>query len=170
MTSAFDRALERTLAYEGGYVNNPLDRGGPTNRGITQRAYDAWRKTTGQEPRSVDLVEDAEVRAIYLADYWMPCNCDSLPEPIGAAVFDMAVNSGVWNAKITLQNAVRVRADGVIGEATIAAANATPNALLRFLKGRAAFIAEILHERPTQCAFLEGWINRLLDQCYYLRA
>lgn len=167
--SAFDSALERTLAYEGGYVNHPLDRGGPTYRGITQRTYDVFRKTTGQPGRSVELASDDEIRAIYLADYWMPCNCDSLPDHLAAAVFDMAVNSGVWNAKITLQNALRVRPDGVIGENTIRAANEMPTALLAFMKGRAGHYCEIVQERPSQTAFLHGWINRLLDLTYRLK-
>lgn len=168
--SAFDRALEITLAYEGGYVNNPLDRGGATNYGITQRSYDAWRKTTGQEPRSVDLIEDLEVRAIYLADYWMPCNCDSLPDPIAIALFDMAVNSGTWNAKMALQRAVNVRADGVIGDVTVRAVNATPAVLLRLMKQRASVICDEVQERPSQTAFLHGWINRLLDLTYKLQS
>ena len=167
--SAFDLALERTLFYEGGFVNNPLDRGGATNHGITQRTYDTWRKARGQTPQPVELIDDSELRAIYHEYYWAPCNCDALPEPIAAALFDFAVNSGAWNAKLALQRAVKVRADGVIGDGTIAAVNNTPNVLLLFLKQRGAFIAEILHERPTQCAFLEGWINRILDLCYELK-
>jgi lysozyme family protein len=164
--TSFDDALERTLGFEGGHVNHPADRGGNTNYGVTQKAYDAWRKTTGQPTQPVDFITDAEVRELYLADYWKPCNCDALPPVLAACVFDMAVNSGVWNAKITLQRALSVKADGVVGDLTVKAANATPQAVLRFLKQRAALYVEIVQERPSQAVFLHGWINRLLDQAW----
>lgn len=169
MSASFDKALARTLDFEGGYVHHPYDQGGATNRGITQRTYDNFRRTTGQVGRTVELIDDEEVRAIYLADYWMPCNCDSLPEHVAAAVFDMAVNSGVWNAKIALQTAAQVRADGVIGPQTIEAVNRTPQVLLEFLKQRGHLISEIVQEKPQQAVFLHGWINRLLSQAYELR-
>jgi lysozyme family protein len=162
----FLKALEKTLGFEGGYVNHPLDRGGATHYGITQKTYDAWRRTTGKPLQDVALISDLEVKAIYWSDYWTPCHCSELPEDLACVVFDMAVNSGPWNAKLTLQRALMVRADGVIGPMTVKAAHATPNAVLRFLKRRGAFIQEILITRPSQVAFLEGWINRLLDQAW----
>ena len=164
VTPAFLRALAFTTSpeIEGGYSNHPQDRGGPTNHGITQRTYDNWRTTTGKEKRMVDLIDDYEVSAIYHDDYWVPCNCEQLPEPLSIAVFDMAVNSGTWNAKLTLQRALNVKADGIIGPVTLRAAKATPNVTLRFLEKRGAFIQEILYARPGQVAFLEGWIKRLL--------
>lgn len=167
--SPFDTALERTLKYEGGYVNNPLDRGGATNYGVTQRTYDTFRKTTGKAPQSVDLIGDDEVRTIYHDDYWKPCNCDALPDFLAAAVFDMAVNSGVWNACLALQRAVHVQADGVIGDNTLRSVNATPNVLKVFLKQRGHLVAEDVQTRPSQSAFLGGWIDRLIDQCYELK-
>lgn len=166
MSPAFDRALAVTLGEEGGLVDNPLDRGGATNRGITQRTYDAYRSTHGLAKRSVALLEDAELRVIYHDDYWQAINGDALPEPVAAAVFDMAVSSGTWNAKIALQRAARTRTDGVIGPTTLLAVKSTPEIVLRFLKQRAALIQEIVATRPSQVAFLEGWINRLLDQAW----
>jgi lysozyme family protein len=166
VSPAFLRALEKTLEFEGGYVNHPADSGGPTNYGITQRTYDVWRLGVGKPKQPVELVGDIEIQAIYFANYWTPCKCEDLPEPLSHAVFDMAVNAGVWNAKITLQQAVRVRQDGVIGPLTIAAVKEKPDALLAFLKGRAGYVSEIIHARPSQAAFLHGWINRLLDQAW----
>ena len=39
MPSTLDNAIEKTLAHEGGYVNDPDDPGGETNFGISKRAY-----------------------------------------------------------------------------------------------------------------------------------
>lgn len=38
---------------EGGYVNYPKDPGGATDRGITQRTYDAWNRLHGRPLRPV---------------------------------------------------------------------------------------------------------------------
>ena len=164
-SSAFEEALSFTLGpdVEGGLANVSGDRGGFTNHGITQKTYDAWRATTGQPLRSVGEIEDGEIRAIYLADFWIPCNCDSLPPMLALAVFDMAVTSGPWNAKLTLQRAVHVQQDGVIGPATVAAAERTPSAVLEFLKARAGFNVEDVQAHPEQIKFLHGWFNRNLS-------
>jgi hypothetical protein len=47
MKESFPAALAATLQYEGGYSNHPKDPGGATMRGVTQRVYDAWRRTAG---------------------------------------------------------------------------------------------------------------------------
>ena len=39
MTDNFDKFIERVLAHEGGYVNNPRDPGGETQWGISKRSY-----------------------------------------------------------------------------------------------------------------------------------
>lgn len=160
----FETAMERTLAFEGGTSDHPLDHGGRTRFGITQKTYDAWRGSKGARP--VDQIEDAEVSAIYHDNYWTPCACDQLPERLAAAVFDMAVNSGPWNAKLTLQRSLGVRADGVIGPVTLKAAADAPEAVLRFLRRRGAFLQELLITRPDQVVFLEGWLNRIIDQAW----
>ena len=61
----FDTALAFALRWEGGYVNHPADPGGATNKGVTQRAYDAWRVRRGQTKRDVRAITGAEVHAIY---------------------------------------------------------------------------------------------------------
>ena len=35
----FERAIDKTLAWEGGYVNDPKDPGGETKYGISKRAH-----------------------------------------------------------------------------------------------------------------------------------
>ena len=57
-SSRFDASLPFILRWEGGFVDHPADRGGATNKGVTQRVYDAWRARQGQAPRSVRLIEE----------------------------------------------------------------------------------------------------------------
>lgn len=164
---SFESALAKTLGFEGGVSDHADDRGGLTKWGVTQGAYDAWRTTTGQEKRLVTEMTEAEMRAIYLDDYWFPAGCDKLPDDLADAVFDMAVNSHPRAAIKALQRTVGVADDGVIGPVTIAAANeAGPYVALKFLKQRAALYRDILKRDPSQVVFLAGWVNRLLDQAW----
>ena len=41
---SFEKMLRDTLKFEGGYVNNPKDPGGRTNKGITQTTYNNYLK------------------------------------------------------------------------------------------------------------------------------
>lgn len=161
---SFENALAKTLGFEGGISNHPLDSGGLTKWGVTQRTYDNYRRTTGREFRPVTDMDDVEMRAIYREDYWDPIHGDELPERLAECVFDMAVNSGVSAAKKTLQRAVGVQVDGVIGRQTIEAARLVPPLL--FLKRRAGYIQDIVRNNPSQVEFLEGWVNRLLEQAW----
>lgn len=67
--SRFDDCLSHILKFEGGFVDHPADKGGATNKGITQAVYDAYRQTNR---RSVKFIEDNEVRDIYQSNYWFP--------------------------------------------------------------------------------------------------
>ena len=160
----FERALLVTLGFEGGEANHPLDRGGHTYRGITQGLYDRWRRKKGREHRKVTEIDDSEIEAIALEEFWLPCRCNDLPADLAVAVFDMAFHSGVGDARRALQKALGVTQDGIIGEHTLAAARAAgPDAVSDFLKARGAELQDILIRDPSQVIFLEGWINRLID-------
>lgn len=161
----FDRALKQTLGFEGGGADNPFDRGGHTNKGFTQRLYDAWRDAKKLPRQDVKLITDVEIVTIAREEFWDPCRCPELPEALALAVFDMAFNSSPNAAKRTLQAALGVTIDGLIGSGTIAAAKAVGDAgLLPFLKAHAGYIAEIVIHDASQSIFIHGWVNRLLDQ------
>lgn len=164
---SFERALATVLAHEGGYVNDKTDRGGATNKGITQRVYDAWRRARALPPRSVAEISSTEVAAIYLTQYWNPAWCDKLPEQLGLIHFDAAVNHGVHRAVKLLQLAVGASDDGVMGRETMKSLetalammdeDAVTNA---YLDERSDFYDEIVERDPSQVKFIKGWKNRL---------
>lgn len=160
--SGFTTALPFVLRMEGGYVNDPVDRGGATNKGITQATYSSWLSTQGRPSRPVREITDEEVEQIYHLCYWLPAKCDALPWPASAAVFDAAVNHGVSRATRMLQEALLVKVDGIIGPATLAAAEgADPHQLVgELLWVRVDFYYRI--SRGDQVKFLRGWLRRLL--------
>lgn len=99
MSDAFQRALGFTLTWEGGYSHHPLDPGGATNFGITQRTYDRWRLRQGLVARDVREIEESEVVSIYRSEYWEPSGAGEVGGALGAVLFDSAVNSGVSRAR-----------------------------------------------------------------------
>lgn len=160
--SGFAQALPFVLEMEGGYVDDPDDRGGATNNGITQATYDRWRDSNGQDRQSVRDISDGEVEMIYHRDYWVAAKCGALPWPVSAAQFDAAVNHGVGNAAKLLQRAVGVEDDGLIGPVTLGAvAELTTAQLLgEMLWERVKFYYAI--STGSQLKFLRGWLRRLI--------
>lgn len=123
MKANFDKALDVLFPIEGGVSDRPLkdDPGGLTNRGITHKTYDAWRRSKGLSVRSVRQITDDEVHAIYYEEYWVKVGGDMLPTGLDVAAFDYGVNSGPGKGVKDLQELVGVRADGIMGAQTLAA-------------------------------------------------
>lgn len=157
MKENYAQALKQVLKYEGGYVDHPKDPGGPTNKGITQAVYDAWRKKSGLPVQSVRSIADSEVAAIYRQEYWDRISGDLLPSGIDFAVFDYAVNSGVSRAAKTLQSVVGVTQDGQIGPATI---QATKDYVAMTVTNKRLAFMQSLSIWPT---FGKGWAARIAD-------
>ena len=160
MNANFRRALAHVLAFEGGYVDHPLDPGGATNLGITRRTLARFRgrPVTKAEVRALDKREAAE---IYHRFYWETCRCPVLPVGLDLAMFDCGVNQGVGRAARILQRAVRVRADGKIGPRTLAAVRLRkPETLLQEFMARRMWRYGLLARLfPT---FGLGWSRRLM--------
>lgn len=116
---------EQVLAWiglsEGGYVNNPNDKGGATDRGITQRTFDAWNRSKGDPQRPVKGISKAQADAIITGQYLATVGFDDLPSGLDYAMADYAVNSGPARAVRELQAIVGVTQDGVMGVHTLAA-------------------------------------------------
>jgi lysozyme family protein len=161
MRENFTTSLASVLSSEAGYANHPADKGGPTNKGITQSVYDTWRMEQGLGGQGVKLISLPEASAIYAQCYWAPCHCDQLPSGVDYATFDFAVNSGVNRACRFLQRAVGVTEDGVIGPATLAAINSTPPGQIidKLCDLRLAFD----ETRENANVFGRGWANRVAE-------
>lgn len=158
--NGFARALPVILKAEGGYVHDPDDRGGATNKGVTQKTYDMWRKSELLPVRPVKEIQDVEVESIYRRDYWFAGRADALAWPASLVHFDACVNHGVGRASKMLQDAAGVMVDGKIGPKTIAAVNADPAGVVkRYLEERERFYRLIAIGKQEK--FLKGWLARL---------
>jgi lysozyme family protein len=154
----FDRCLAEVLRLEGGYADDPRDRGGPTRFGITLASLGEARG----RPVSADDVRrltPAEAGSIYRTRYWTPMRCADLAEGVDLMAFDAAVNMGTAGAARLLQAALAVKADGVIGPATVEAAR---RAFAPVLIRQAADLRRARYRSLAGfAAFGAGWLNRV---------
>jgi lysozyme family protein len=160
-TAAYDEALRRLLAHEGGYSNHPADPGGPTNFGITIADFRKYVKP-GASAADLKAMSLAEAKAIYRAKYWNALRCDDLPAGVDYAVFDYGVNSGVARAAKVLRRIV-----GAGGDA--ASVDAVAVALVRGRDARQLVVAlceerlAFLKRLKTWPVFGRGWSRRVAE-------
>ncbi|WP_336974144.1 glycoside hydrolase family 108 protein [Sphingobium aromaticiconvertens] len=170
--------IEATIGKEGGYVDHPADRGGPTRWGITE----AVARANGYKGDMRDLPRATAV-AIYRQEYAIKPGFAAVAEifpRIGEELFDTGVNMGPARPAIWLQewlNALNqggklwpdLKEDGAIGPATLAALRSYK--ALRGAEGEARLLAglngdqavrykQIARANPSQEAFVYGWLGR----------
>jgi lysozyme family protein len=155
--------VDEILRREGGFVNRPADRGGPTNFGITRGVLSVWRN----RPVSIDDVRnltEREAREIYQAKYIQPFEFVAEPQ-LRHLLIDSGVNHGVGRAIQWLQQAVGVSADGKVGPVTRAALLRQPPAAVytRILRRRVIFYGQIITSNPSQAEFAHGWARRVAE-------
>jgi len=128
---AWQSAFEATAAVEGGWVNDPEDRGGETYAGITRRdnpdpalwdRVDDYKRRLRVQPTQKrsdkldkQLRDDAElwvnVKFAYFERYWKPVCGNQLAElsaAVALEVYDTGVNMGTGTAGRILQAAVNL--------------------------------------------------------------
>lgn len=165
--NANDTILDEIIRHEGGYVNHPADRGGPTKFGITAQTLGAWRKlgrpATAAE---VEALTEPEARAIYHQQYIIRPGFDAITHPaLLNLLVDAAVHAGPKRAVRWLQKALGITADGVIGPKTRAALDAADQGVLyaKVLWQRLRHIGRLITSDPKQSAFASGWMNRIAE-------
>lgn len=159
-----NKALQFAFAAEGGYSNHKNDKGGSTNLGITQKTFDSAKEkgVIDTDITDVKYITKDLALEIYKKNYWDPIKADQLPNGIDVALFDMAINSGQKNAVKTLQKAIGVTSDGLIGPNTLNAIKNYEGDLVKdFNNQRREFYNSIIEKDPSQSVFEKGWKNRV---------
>ena len=141
----FEHAFAELLGIEGGFVDDPVDRGGATKYGISLRFLKAEgaidEDLDGYADFDLDMdgdIDGADIRkltvgdakSLYKRSFWQALECESFPRPIGEMLFDQGVNGGNHAAKKLLQQAINavlragryrtipLKVDGQIGDLT----------------------------------------------------
>jgi lysozyme family protein len=160
---------------EGGYINDPSDRGGETYAGISyvkNPQWVGWQKVFAYKKNNVliknerikDPVLDYLVESFYKSEYWDKLKADAINnQSIAEILVDFYVNGGLVLKKI--QSYLKINADGIIGKQTIEAINkANKKSLFDYIMQlRKSHYANIIKNDPTQKKFEKGWANRLGD-------
>ena len=176
-----DHLIEALIEREGGYVDHPDDRGGPTRYGITE----AVARAHGYAG-PMAILPQQEAMAIYRRLFWLRPRFDEVAKRvprIAAELFDTGANMGPAVAATFLQRALTALnrnsadypdlvPDGRIGERTLAALDGFLKArgrkggetvLLRALEAlQGERYLSLAERRPANESFLYGWLaNRI---------
>ena len=163
----FDEALTFVLANEGGFSDNPNDRGGRTNHGISS-ALLSRLKGYPRDPKDLSF---AQVRDIYYKEFWLKAPFTSLwNQRIANYIFDCCVLHGIGTGIEITQRAVWsvlgyqfLKDDGVMGTKTLAAIQQAGYLLMyAIVVERAAYCRLLCIKDNEQREFLNGWLKR----CY----
>ena len=136
----FDEIIEVVLEHEGGYVDDPDDRGGATNWGVTQAVYENFvgYKCDKEEIKNMD---EETAKEIYHEKFWKPSRADKLPAEVRETYFDMVVNHGQGGAVKILKNwELQVERSGYYWNLVFKGSKYT--------------------QRTSQVKFIRGWIRR----------
>lgn len=179
--SLFDRRIQGVLGKEGGYVNDPADRGGETIWGITHTTARAFGYVGSMRVMSRD-----QAVTIYRRRYWIAPGFDrieAIDPAISLKLLDWGITSGPSVGTKALQRALNllnregalypdVPVDGAAGALTRAALEAFVAA--RGREGRlvllgmvtaqqSCYYMSIAETRPANERFEYGWqLNRAL--------
>lgn len=151
------------LKFEGGFVNDPADSGGPTNKGVTLNTF---RSVYGRTKSVNDLryITNEQWRNIFISRYWNKCSADMIKDQsIANMLVDFAWHSGVTTAVKKLQKIVGVTSDGICGVQTIGAINSRyATDTFNLLKAaRMKYLQSIVKNKPSQARFIKGWTKRV---------
>ncbi len=98
----FYRAVERTMLFEGGWSDDPDDRGGRTKYGITEGTWQTFRNRGLWKgailPSDVANITREHAIHVYMHLYWDEIHLSKLQSGIvSARVFDCPANSGAMS-------------------------------------------------------------------------
>lgn len=169
----FLKAFNNSIGHEGGWVNDPADKGGETYNGIARNFHPNWegwqlldaipnKKRFDIFPQLNSLVAN-----FYYSVYWLRLNLNKIiNDDLAALVFDWTLNSGGAAREIqkilNSQFGFSLVIDGIIGKNTINALNAVNAAYLinQITQARVNYYKSGVSDGWLDKKFLNGLIAR----------
>lgn len=148
--------------WEGGYSDNPNDRGGATNSGVTLAVY---QSVYGKNKTKNDLkrMTNDQWNYIFTKLYWNKWKADEINnQSIANILVDWVWMSGLGTIK-KIQSLFGLTSDGIVGNKTISYINShdQEEVFNKIWNRRKSFYESLVKNNPSQKVFLKGWMNRL---------
>lgn len=170
MSITVESIIAAIIKAEGGYVNHPNDRGGPTKYGITIKTLGRYLRRTATIAEVKNLTKETAYE-IYERDYFEGPRIHTIPLQLQPIVTDASVLYGPRRAIKFLQNIVNeaefgpTTVDGVLGPNTRKLVEQMYGAMgdyaiNAYVEERIMFCERIVENNPSQEVFLKGWKNR----------
>lgn len=163
-----DVASVFAMACGRGYSDDPADRGGATQCGVTLATYRGYCSRKGLPVPGKRELRDIPFdrwREIFNESYWDRWRADSIADArVARILVDWVWASGTHGIRGP-QRLLGVKADGAVGPVTLAAVNAAAPDILarRLIEARLEFVEGIVRRSPSQRRFLKGWRRRICD-------
>lgn len=163
-----EKWLDRIIGHEGGFTDDPADRGNWTSGIIGKGKLKGTKygiSAMSYPEMDIQKLTKRDAAIIYKRDYLDRIGAQNFRPAIAFQLLDAAVNSGVRRALLLLQQAIGVSPDGIIGPVTRARLIAMDEAdvIMRFLAERLDFIVQI----KTYPIYGKGWTARIADNLRY---
>jgi len=170
--SNFNTALNLILKHEGGYANNPLDRGGETYQGIARNYNASWAgwsvldTIAGKTWNAIYSQLNYHVEAFYKAQYWDRHKLGGINnQAIANLVFDWLINSGQAGRQIQqvlVSMGQNIAVDNIIGQQTVNAINSVNQAELnnKIVEARKSYYIGGVESGWLDSSFLNGLLSR----------
>lgn len=187
----FDKAYQLTMGHEGGYANDPDDKGGETYKGIARKHNPNWagwliiddiKWSVGRSASAINKhaagMENLQlmVRTVYMNNYWDVLKLDAVEDQeIANALFDVSVNMGWRVAGRFLQEALNlcnknqqsypdIVVDGIVGSKTLFALERANDRVIYNTINllKGERYIEIMRSNKSQEKFWAGWLKRVL--------
>ena len=161
----FEIAYGETELREGGYVNDPVDRGGETHRGVARKFHPDWPGWKIIDQIKLDHPVDFKDRInandelarlakeLYRKKFWAPVRGDEIPnQHLANKIFDTGVHQGVGTSIRYVQEGLNLlnrnqrdyadlRVDGKLGDQTLN----TIQQFLKLEKGRPDYLLKVIN-------------------------
>lgn len=148
-----------------GFANDPDDRGGLTQCGVTFATYSAYCNKKGKNATEQGLknLKYSEWLEILKTMFWDRWKADEINDDwLAIILVDWVWSSGITGVKRP-QKILGTTVDGIVGPKTLAAVNAAdPKTLFASLHAdRLKHFDEIVARSASQKKFLKGWRRRV---------
>ena len=176
-----NKIIDHTIQMEGGYVDDPDDRGGTTNYGISLRylksvPFGDINKDGDIDAKDIKALDIDIARDLYKRSFWVDVYDSYIniyPKSV-ARLFDLGVNTGTKQSGKFLQRAINhcldrpIKVDGICGRGTSAALASiymdnlsSDEELHADIVGQADAFYRRIAKRYNNQKYLRGWLNRL---------